>query len=167
MALEQYAFLARENVPSVIAWQAAVMEIGFDLQISPSLKPFEDSGFVPCKLGQVDTGFEIYYEAADEVLGTYPQISEKIAPRDYVISFRWGHDMAECACVLIASAALAKSFDAVIYYPDDDLIYTVDDLIADAGQAFAEIDNLPKEDNTELSLSDHPAMGKRWWEFWK
>ena len=167
MALEQHAFLVRENVPHVTAWQVAVKELGFDLQIDPALKPFENSGFVPCKLGQLDTGFEVYYESADELLGTYPQINEKVAPRNYAISFRWGGDMAECASVLIASAALGKSFDAVIYYPGDDLIYTVDDLIADAEQALEEIENHPQQDGSGPSLTDHPTTSKRWWEFWK
>ena len=66
------------------------------------------------------SGFEIYYEAPDEYLDRSPGLSEQIGDRDYCISFRWGGDMAECASVLIASAALADSFDAVIHYPDDD-----------------------------------------------
>jgi hypothetical protein len=135
MSLEQHAFLTRGSVPSRADWQAAIVRLGFDLQIYPGLKPFEDSGFLPCKLGAKDSGFEIYYDPADELLTAYPQMKEKVGHRDYCISFRWGGDMAECACVLIASAALAKSFDAVVYYPDDDLIYSLDALVSDAKEA--------------------------------
>lgn len=166
MSLEQHAFIARENVPSVTEWQTAITQLGFDLQLDSGLQPFEDSGFVPCTLKSKETGFEIYYESADELGNTYPHIREQIESRNFAISFRWGGDMAECACVLIASAALAKSFDAIVYYPEDDLFYTVDALISDAGEALAEIDNPPSSD-TETSRTDRPSTGKRWWEFWK
>ncbi len=89
MALEQHAFLARENVPAVMAWQAAITQLGFALQVDPALEPFEASGFVPCKLGQVDTGFEIYYESADELFRMYPHIKDNVSPRNAAISFRW------------------------------------------------------------------------------
>lgn len=167
MSLEQHALIARENVPSVTAWQAAITQLGFDFQIDPELKPFEDTGFVPCKLGQLDSGFEIYYESVGNVLSSYPQIKEKIEPRDFAISFRYAGDMAECACALIASASLAKSFDAVIYDPQDDLIYSFDDLISEIGLVLAEIENPSQEDIIEQPLAEPPKVGKRWWEFWK
>ena len=162
MSLEQHAFITRQNVPSATAWQAAITQLGFDLQLDPALKPHEDSGYLPCKLGQTAAGFEIYYESAEELLNEYPHIKERLSSRDYAISFRWGGDMAECACVLIASAALAKSCDAVVYYPADDLFYTVDELIDEAGQALSEIDADAQAQNAAPVGST-----KRWWEFWK
>ena len=74
-----------------------------------------------------------------ELLTAYPQLKENTGLRDYSISFRWGGDMAECACVLIASAALAKSFGALVYYPDDNLLYSYDDLVREAKQALEEM----------------------------
>ena len=139
MSLEQHAFMTKGSVPSRANWQAAIGQLGFDLQFDQQLKPFEDSGFLPCKLRAKDSGFEIYYEPADDLLTAYPQMKEKVGHRDYCISFRWGGDMAECACVLIASAALAKSFDAVVYYPDDDLIYGFDELLSDAKEVLQDI----------------------------
>jgi len=139
MSLEQHAFLARDSVPSVADWQAAITELGFDLEIYPELKPFEHSGGVPCKLGSIESGFEIYYEPADELLTTYPHAKEPAAHRDYAISFRYFGDLADLASVLIAAAALAKSFHAVVYDPQDDVTYTVGDLVGEARQALAQI----------------------------
>jgi len=139
LSLEQHAFLMKGTVPSRTDWQAAITEIGFDMQIDPELKPFEAFGFLPCKLEGRDSGFEIYYDPSDELLTAYPQLKENTGLRDYSISFRWGGDMAECACVLIASAALAKSFGALVYYPDDNLLYSYDDLVREAKQALEEM----------------------------
>ena len=167
MSLETHAFLFRKNVPSVKEWQAVIVQLGFDLQIDPELKPFEDSRYVPCLLGQTDSGFEIYYESPDELISIYPNIKERIAPRDYTISFRFGHDMAECACVCIASAALAKSFDAVIYYPDDELFYTIEELISEAEHAMADIYNAASQPDSAPTITTIQREVKRWWEFWK
>ena len=135
VSLEQHAFLSREHVPSAATWQAAISELGYDFTIDPELKPFEDSGFVPCSLGGESTGFEIYYQPAWELLREYSQLKDRIGSRDYSITFRWGGDLAEVASVLIASAALAKSFDAVVFYPDDDLFYRFDGLVNEIGSA--------------------------------
>jgi hypothetical protein len=139
MSIEQHAFMQKAKVPSRDEWQAAVDRLGFDLQIDPGLRPFEDSGFLPCKLSGRDSGFEIYYEAADELLDQRPALKGKLGGRNFAISFRWGGDWAECACVCIASAALAASFDAVVYYDDDALIYSADDLVREAHAAMKEM----------------------------
>lgn len=113
MANEQFAFLSREHVPSREAWQAAIDEAGFDFQLDPELRPFEDSGFSPCKLEGRDSGFEISYDGSRELLDSFPEL---VGDQDYCISFRWGGDMSECACVMIASYALAKNFGATVSY---------------------------------------------------
>jgi hypothetical protein len=138
MSLEQHVFLRKESVPARKEWQVAIAQLGFDLQLDPQLKPFEDSGFLPCTLAGKQSGFEIYYEPADELLRAYPHLKESTGGRDYSISFRWGGDMAECTCVLIVSAALASSFDAVVYYPEDDLLYSSDDLVREAKECMAD-----------------------------
>jgi hypothetical protein len=166
MSLEQYAFLKRDDVPTVSEWQSAIDEIGFDFKLDPELKPHEDSGFLPCILEGKESGFEIYYETANETLKIFPQLKDKIESRDYVISFRWGGDMAECASVLIASIALSKFFNAIIYYANDDMFYTTEELITEANVALSEVNK--SHDNIEDSQPDviH-KKNKKWWEFWK
>ena len=43
--------------------------------------------------------------------------------------------MAECACVLVVSAGLARSFGAVVHYQADDILYSVDQLVMEAKSA--------------------------------
>jgi len=117
MSNEQYAFLRKSDVPSREAWQAAIEACGFDFQLDPDLKPFEDSGFLPCKLMGSDAGFEIYYDELSNLPGEFRELAQG---RDHCISFRWGGSMVECASVVIASFALAKSFDAIVSYEGED-----------------------------------------------
>ena len=59
------------------------------------------------------------------------RLAKVVGNRDWCISFRWGGDMNECACVLAASAGLVRLCDAVAYYPDDDLTYDLNHLLED------------------------------------
>ena len=115
MANEQYAFLQKSKVPTRDQWQTAITACGFDFQLDPELKPFEDSGFLPCTLFGGDAGFEIYYDDSPEL-----HFTDVAQGRDYCISFRWGGSMIECASVMIASYALAKCFDAIVSYEGEE-----------------------------------------------
>ena len=109
MSLLQTAYVARESVPQREALQAAVDSLGFDCKVDSSYSPFNSTGFLPCVLNGKESGFEIYFEPAVKRLEDFPHLSEQVGRRDVAITFRWGGDMAECACVLIVSAALAKN----------------------------------------------------------
>lgn len=128
MANEQYAFLSRGNVPSRDAWQAAIDEAGFDLQLDPKMRPFEDSGFSPCKLEGRDSGCEIDYNGSRELLESFREL---VGGHDYCISFRWGGDMSECACAMIASYALAKNFGATVSYEGEPPAETLETFLSE------------------------------------
>jgi hypothetical protein len=135
MSLQQTAYVARANVPDRAALQAAVDALGFDCKIDTFYVPFQCSGFLPCVLAGSASGFEIYFEAAADVLSDFPNLAGTVGSRDVAITFRWGGDMSECACVLIVSAALAKTFGAIVHYQDDDMVYSAEQLVAEALQA--------------------------------
>jgi len=121
VANDQYAFIDKSKVPNREAWQAAIKDCGFDFELDPELKPFEDSGFCPCKMEGRDAGVEIYYDdlattVEDESTETKELFSNLADGRDYCISFRWGGSMVECASAMIASYALARHFGAVVSY---------------------------------------------------
>jgi hypothetical protein len=135
MSLQQTAYIARANVPDRAALQAAVDALGFDCKIDAFYVPFECSGFLPCVLAGTESGFEIYFDSAADVLSDFPQLKERVGNRDVAITFRWGGDMAECACVLIVSAALAKATGAIVHYQDDDMLYSTEQLVEEARAA--------------------------------
>ncbi|MCL6592052.1 MAG: hypothetical protein K6U80_19150 [Firmicutes bacterium] len=136
MSLTQHAFLKRNEVPSRNEWQENIVKLGFNMSLDPELKPFEDSGFIPCKFNSLDSGFEINYEEINNVIENYPHLKNKVENKDYCITFNWGGDLSECACVLIASLAIKEMCDAIIYYPDDDMLLTKEELKAQINQCF-------------------------------
>jgi hypothetical protein len=137
VSLTQLAFLDRERVPQRVELQAAVDALGFDLKIDDYYAPFEASGFLPCKLESASSGFEIYFDAAASLVADLPALAPVVGSRDAAIIFNWGGDMAECACVLIVSAALAAAFDAVVYYEPDAMLYAKEQLLAEVKLALS------------------------------
>jgi hypothetical protein len=135
MSQLQTAYLVRSNVPDRTALQAAVDALGFECKIDAFYAPFQCSGFLPCVLAGRASGFEIYFESATEVLSDFQHLAQTVGSRDVAITFRWGGDMSECACVLIVSAALAKTFGAIVHYQDEDLVSSCDQLVEEAHAA--------------------------------
>src|SRR5687767_969963 len=129
MSLEQTAYIERSSVPQLAELQTAIDELGFDCQVDRSYEPFQSKGFLPCVLAGSESGVEADFESASEVLQSFPHLAGTVGPRDVAITFRWGGDMAECACGLVLSAALASRFGAVVHYQDDDIIYSAEQLV--------------------------------------
>ena len=138
MSLEQTAYVARRSVPARDALQAAIDLLGFDCKLDSSFVPFQSSGFLPCVLNGQASGFEIGFEDAATIQLDFPQLVPTIGNRDVAISLRWGSDMAECASVLIVSAALAHRFAAVVHCHEDDILYSPKQLVDEAYAALNE-----------------------------
>lgn len=129
MSLEMNLFLEKQRVPDRGSLQAAIDSLSLPLQLDPEFDAMHDSGFSPSKIKGLTSGFEIFSESASDLLRGRDDLAKAVGNRDWCISFRWGGDMNECACVLAASAGLVKLCDAIAYYPDDNLTYNLKGLI--------------------------------------
>lgn len=140
MANEQFVLVRRSQIPSREAWQAAIDECGFDLQLDPRMVPFEHSGFAPCQFMGSETGVEIYYNDLAEM----PEELRHFAQgRDCCISFRWGGSLSECASAMIASYALAKAFDAIVSYEGQEPNTDLDSLLEQTKEVVAYAEKFP------------------------
>ena len=137
MSLDLYAFVT--SLPNRADWQSAIDQLSIDLKLDPELDLAADSGFSPCEIRGKASGFEVSVEKASQALETYPSLESAVGSRPHVICFRWGGDLAECACVLGASLALVRAFGAISYYPADDITYDGATLERDLRQCLAEI----------------------------
>jgi hypothetical protein len=158
MSQLQTAFIEKSRVPDRSKLEESVSALGFDLTIDEFYRPFDCEGFLPCVLKGKKSGFEIYFESPNEAFQSFPHLKEKVESRDCAISFRWGGDMAECACVLIVSAALAKDFGAVVHYQDNDLLYSAEQLVEEAKGALRAAESSPHP-------PPPPPPKKPWWKF--
>ena len=128
MSLELYTFL--ESLPDRQTWQAAIDQTGIDIKLDPDLDLTRDEGFSPCLILGKSSGFSPVVSAS-ELLRDHPHHGQAAGPRSHAVCFRWGGDLAECACVLGANLALVRRFGGVAYYPADELFYDVDKLNKD------------------------------------
>ncbi len=162
MSQTQVAFLNKGSVPSRVVWESTVKSFGFDFTIDEEYQPFSDSGFLPCRLNGQLTGFELYFDTADSILGEFPHLKELIGQRDCVLLFNWSSKWLECASVHLACAALLKECDAVIHYQDDDILFaSVDDLLEEAQEAI----KYATSESPQEQL-DSPRLKKPWWKLW-
>ncbi|WP_254510990.1 hypothetical protein [Anatilimnocola floriformis] len=166
MANEQHAFLQSSKLPAREQWQLAITQAGFDLQLNPALQPRTVVGYVPCQLNGDDSGVEMHFENAADFMNSYRHL---VGSRDCCITFRWGGSMRECACAMIASFALAESFDAVVSYEGEAPPASLQEFRADVERAVRdaakEKKRKPAATATPLKTST-PPQGKPWWRFW-
>ncbi|MFZ6875850.1 hypothetical protein ACO0LF_27590 [Undibacterium sp. Di27W] len=115
--------------------------MGFKLKLDPAFTPFEDSGFSPCTLHELEgCGFDIFYEAAADLLEEDEELAAVVDGRDYCISLMWSSSLKDLACVMIVSTALAKYFDAIISYEGDEP-ESLEELLANTNAALEDADN--------------------------
>lgn len=137
MSLELYAFL--DALPDRQTWQAAIDETGVDLKLDPALDLSRDEGFSPCLIQEQSSGFELQVLPAAELFRDNPELVQPAGPRLHAVCFRWGGDLAECACVLGATLALLRRFSAVAYDPADGLFPDANTLETELRECLAEL----------------------------
>ncbi|MGH9783646.1 MAG: hypothetical protein ACRD88_05625, partial [Terriglobia bacterium] len=131
--MELHVFLRRDRVPDRERWQQSIAALGLPLELDPTLDLSQTKGFSTCKLNSEDSGFEVYPDdPLQEIVTAYPSMAPLTTDFDYAVTFRWSGDMKECGCVLVAAAALVKDFQALAYFPDDDIVYGAEQLMEEA-----------------------------------
>jgi len=139
MSMEFNVFLRNSNFPDRAKWQKAIDEFGLPMKLDRSLDPKTNTGYVPVKLKDRESGFELYNDGSEELISDHPELAAAIGDRDTVLSFRWGGDLNEGGCSLAAAAALVKAFDAVGFDPQDGAFHTdFAELIRQAKECFGD-----------------------------
>jgi len=136
VSLNIYTFVS--SLPDRESWQAAIDEVGVDLKLDPDLDLTRDEGFSPCVIQGKASGFELDVTPASEVLADHPSLKPAAGDRSHALCFRWGGDLAECACVLGANLGLVRGFGAVACYPADEIVYDADKLEKELAECLAE-----------------------------
>ena len=129
MSLEFHAFIKSESIPTRDGWQEAIASLYLPLELDKELDPLQNTGYVPCLLNGKSSGFELYLDDAESLLTYYSHRKNEVAGLDKSLSFRWGSDLSECACVMAAAVALVNACGAITYYPNDDILYVDKDAL--------------------------------------
>jgi hypothetical protein len=119
MSVVMSLFVNRSRMPSPADWARAIRSSGFELELDSDFDPESFSGFLPCKYGGADAGFEYFREAVnrDELPD---HVSVHVAERDTMINFVTHSDLAELATSTIAGAVLCSISDGVLWDTEAD-----------------------------------------------
>jgi hypothetical protein len=161
MAHQLIAFLAETQVPDRERLQAALADLGFDLFIHVTYRPFHSSGFLPCVLKGKRAGFEISFDSAGLALARFPRLRPAAGGRDWAISLRYGEDLFDGACALMCAAALANRCEALVYFALDDRVGGAGQLLGEARAALEEAESAPPQPSPTLL-----PPKKAWWRRW-
>jgi hypothetical protein len=128
--MELHVLADDSRLPDARRWQDGINALGFDVKLDPTLSVREQRGFLPCTFKGQQSGFEFHIWPASDILETYPEFEERLSGCNTSANFRWGGDMVEMACALIASVALAKVSDGVWFDPQEGVCLTASEALA-------------------------------------
>jgi len=113
VSVDQFAFLREADLPSTSRWQAALNELGIDLQLDPTVEPSVHSGYWPARLGGQEAGFEYFGGSIPDAFGAPPP--DGLNGRDYVVNLVTHSDVHELRYAMYAASALATVCDGLCF----------------------------------------------------
>jgi hypothetical protein len=119
MSVVMSLFLNRSRMPTPKDWAEAIRSNGFEMEMDSDFDAGSFTGFLPCKYGGQDAGFEYLRESVNR--SELPDhASAQVGERDIVLSFVTHSDLRELASSLIASAVLCAISDGVLWDTESD-----------------------------------------------
>ena len=113
VSVDQFVFLRKADLPSTERWQAALDQLGIDLQLDPTVDPSVHSGYWPARLGGQDSGFEYFCGSIPDAFGAPPP--DGLNGRDHVVNLVTHSDVHELRCAMYAASALAAACDGLCF----------------------------------------------------
>ncbi len=131
MSVEMNVFLRADRLPTAQQWADAIVAAGFDAQLDRSVQLTTHTGYLPCRYGGKDSGFEYYRDDLEDV-ELDPEISEGVGDRDTVVSFVSHGDLRELTCAIIAAAVLTQLADGMYWDTEGDELYPAEGAVRQA-----------------------------------
>jgi hypothetical protein len=113
VSVDHFVFLRERDLPSTAQWQAALDQMGVDLQLDSTVEPGDHSGYWPARLAGEESGFEFFRGSLEDEFGAEPP--EGLNGRDHVVSLLTHSDVQELRCAMYALAALALASDGLCF----------------------------------------------------
>lgn len=113
MSVDVFVFVREPDLPSREEWQAAIDELGIDLQLDERMEPDSASGYWPVKIRGEASGFEFFSGSAEVLFGS--SAPSGAGDRSLTVDLVTHSDIRELECSLLAGAALALVADGVVY----------------------------------------------------
>jgi hypothetical protein len=115
--------LSRSTMPRPGEWATAIRSNGFDMDMDSDFDASCFTGFIPCKYGGNEAGFEYLCEAASKSK-LADRLAARVGHRDTVVRFVTHSDLRELATSMIASAVLCSLTDGILWETEADPVVT-------------------------------------------
>ena len=158
MSIELTVRVPVDGLPTPQQWQAAISDHGFKLVLDTDLDMQDFSGYLPCEIDRVSSGFEYYWGRRDH-------LSES---QESVVTLVTHSDLLEFLCAAIAAAVLASVSEGILEDPQQGQSWGGEQAVDWARQVEREISTEPA--SQEAQSSTDAARGTRrrpWWRFWQ
>ncbi len=124
----------RSATPTIEAINAELERLSLPCVLTKGESLESSVGSISATITSTGETRELQFEDSDW-LNEEPELQEHAGERDRCIDFLLGSDMAECGLVNSIAAALSTIAEALVYYQPDELIYTAEDILAEAFSA--------------------------------
>lgn len=135
MSVDLIVFASRTAMPTPSGWQQAINDAGFPVELDTNFDIDTQSGFLPCKLRGVDSGFEYFASKLSK-----DEAAEAGAPpsSDFSVTLVTHSDLRELACSAVAAAALAFASGGLLVDPQSGESFAAADTLQWARETFAD-----------------------------
>lgn len=118
MAVEQMLFYDAAKLPAAVEIEAKAQSLGYDFAFSGEYDLRNHTGYLPTRLGSIDTGFEYYFVPAGEI-GELPEGFDHAWTHASLTATRG--DFRELLAALIFFRSLAEFTGGAYWYPGEAL----------------------------------------------
>jgi hypothetical protein len=135
MSVDLIVYLRRSSMPTPTAWQRAITDAGFPVEMDTDIDPDTFSGFLPCKLRGAVSGFEYFGGRLSP-----SDAAEVGAPpgSDFSVTLVTHSDLKEFACSAVAAGALAQASNGLLVDPQSGESFPAANAMAWASEQFTE-----------------------------
>lgn len=137
MSVDLIVYLRRSAMPAPSAWQEAIDVMGLPVELDHDFDPDTFSGFLPCKLRSIVSGFEYFASRLSPA-----EAAEAGAPLgcDFSVTLVTHSDLNEFACSAVAAGALAQTSDGLLVDPQSGESFSAPNAMAWAAERIAEVE---------------------------
>jgi hypothetical protein len=114
MSIDLQVYLERTNMPTPAAWARAIRDLGFAAALDEDFDVDQHTGFLPCRYGDKDAGFEYFAGELSPDERSDLGVPEQF---DFSVTFRTHSDMDELATSVICAAVLCHLTQGVLVDP--------------------------------------------------
>jgi hypothetical protein len=134
MSVDLIVYLRRSAMLTPVGWQQAICDAGFPVELDTDIDLATFSGFLPCKLRGVLSGFEYFAGLLSE-----PGANEVgAAPgSDFSVTLVTHSDLREFACAAAAAGVLARVSGGLLVDPQSGESFAASDALEWAAEQFA------------------------------